>query len=244
MNWKLEVERFTKEEEADLARDKEGGDMVARERLIMSCLPYAVSLAARMVRHIQHPPKRDQRRDEAVSDAMLGLVKAVDALEPHRGRLTTLVSVCVRQEVWKHWRLYCGVIYVPNCAVDMKQNPSQEMMDKAANASRRVSLHKVTRPNMTDGGDNDPAIITETKEEAGRAMTAFLRLSDREREVVDRVVMHGETLRDVGEMQGVSRERIRQVKQQALERLREEFAGEAYMKTKSKNGKPEAAKGE
>lgn len=212
------VPRYTKEEEAELGRLAAAGDTVAREQLILSVVPWGIQVA---VRHCSGGGSQD----DAVSDAMVGVIKAVDGFEPDRGRLTTLVAYCVRTEIWRNSPSH-QLIRIPNTA--MKDSPSRT-------AKTAKLVYAALRPHSLNGGDVDhgnllpaseeidPAARLETADECSRAWKALATLSPRYRKVIILRVMHGWKLADVGEVIGVTRERVRQIQTKAMKELREAF---------------------
>ena len=78
---------------------------------------------------------------------------------------------------------------------------------------------------LPDGGETDPAEFLQNQDEWSKLEECFSKLRDREREVVERRFgLNGynpSTLDEVGNLLGVTRERVRQIQLNALSRLRD-----------------------
>lgn len=206
---------YTKKEEAELGRLVAAGDAEAREQLILSVVPWGIRIANRYHNGPAGP-------DEAISDAMIGVIKAVDRFEPERGRLTTLVEYCVRTEIWRNSPSH-RLIRIPNTA--MKDNP-----DRTAKTARLVyaalcpfSLDGENDSQSSASGEVDPAEQLETADEYRRAWKALATLTPRWRKVIILHVMHGWTLAEVGKALGVTKTRVGQIRKKAIQQLHEKF---------------------
>lgn len=217
----LDAERFTRPEEAALALSMNDGDATSRTRLILSCVPIAIHTAAQLCECITNFAKRRQKLDEAISDAMAGLVGAVDVFDPKRGRLTTLVVLRVRQSVTNNWRRYQGAVYVPQSATNPNHHRSEGMVKCAAVFMETTTIDSVPDDCFSDGGENRPDTLLETQVECKRAMAALSILDLRRRRVLDLNVMSGMSLQDISVEMVLTKQRVRQLKQTAIEQLRQ-----------------------
>lgn len=219
--WNANIEPLTREDERALAIAKDTGDMEARKRLILSCLPMAIHIAAKMCSSIRYRPYKNQRLDDAVSDAMLGLILAVDHYKGDRGRLTTLAWLSIKHSIMNGWRENSGPIRVPQA-----DSSSTEFTRKRMAAARFTTQIEIAPENLFhDDGVNDPSVRAIEHEIAVEMKVATSRLSYREREVIKlRWGLGGlptYTLRETASIFKVTRERIRQIEMKAIRKLRE-----------------------
>jgi len=101
--------RFSREEEAELARKAAGGDAASRKQLILAALRWAIKYACRI-----RPPLIPA--EDAAALGALGAVLAVDHFQPERGRLSTVTSLYVRHCVLRAHD-NDGAIRVPRSAL-------------------------------------------------------------------------------------------------------------------------------
>ena len=206
---------LTAEEERDYARRAETGCRECRKRLIESHLPLVVSMALRS--------RLDPSAlEDAVQDGSLGLIKAVDRFDIRRGvRLSTYAAWWIRQGIQSGIRRSCAV-RIP------------------AGAGNGRSLRRVIETVHLDGAVADA--LSSNGDETGLECAlnglfvqvtgeALADLPARERSIL---VMrfglfddHERTLSEVAAIIGVTRERVRQIQQSALRRLRAGPKGDA-----------------
>ena len=211
----LDGEIFTKDEEAELNTARLTGDMVARERLILSCAPWAIMCATKCCKsYVYHL----QELDYAISDAMIGLIHAVDKLEPEEGRLTTLVSISVKREIWLNRQSNTGAIRVPQCAQEgtAKRTAKMAELDKAARETLGTEYL-----NQWGSDTLDPAKLAETANDIQVSVEALSRLSKRDRKVVTMNVMCSYKLHEIGSLLCVTKERVRQIRNTAMKQLQD-----------------------
>lgn len=206
--------RFSREEEARLAWTARFGPPAtrseAREKLIMSCVP----LAARVSFEFSGKGIED---DDLLQTAMLALVHAVDCFEPWRkqGRLSTfvvfLVRLWLRGHVWERSRPirlppYNGVI----------QNRSN-----AAKASRVRQCwdvpERVEELSVKDDDVADAELREKQRSFFHEALSTLLPVRTAE---ILRMRLDGMTHREIGMVFGLSRQRIKQIIDDALNRIR------------------------
>lgn len=219
--------RFTRDEEARLAAVMRGGGPAGREAadlLARSVLPWACKVA------LQQAARHGLDREEAESLAYYAVARCLARFDPDRGRLTTLVGQSVPRMV-KHqadrWR---GPVAVPQYVFHPPAGVKvpAERKRAAAKAQQRVGeLDQFGRPvvgQLLDSRGGDPAeeLLAEEdrRELSARMEWALSLLSDRERRVVERRVLGGALLREVGEELGVTKEAVRQIEAKALKSLR------------------------
>jgi RNA polymerase sigma factor (sigma-70 family) len=157
-------------------------------------LPWLIKVASKFATG----PVRDS---EAFSDACLGLMLAADKYDTNRVvdgkpvRFITFAVWCVRNEIirGRQKRQLTKAIRERGIAVINLGAESQSVND-------RESLSQL-----------DAQVLEKLKESVGR-----LKLKDRE--IIERRLA-GETLREIGDSVGLTRERIRQIEQVAQEKL-------------------------
>ena len=90
-----------------LERYHHGGDLQAREELIVQWMPLAHSLARRYA-------GRGERYDDLFQVAMIGLIKAVDRFDLSRSvEFSTYATPTVLGEIKRHFRDYTAAVKVP-----------------------------------------------------------------------------------------------------------------------------------
>lgn len=198
---------LTAEEEARLARATRAGDPVARSRLVSANLRFVVSVA----RSYQG---RGLPLPDLVNEGNLGLVRAADRFDPGRGvRFISYAQFWVRRAMTQAIAVH------------------QERASADGAAPRRVSLDDRPPGAMSPFSELLPDTRAPAPED--RLVREDLRdvleasladLPDRERAVVRDYfglgVERARSLSDIACDMGVSRERVRQLKDQALARLR------------------------
>jgi len=182
------------------------GDGVARETLILSVLPWAVRMAWRY--------RSGEPVEELVSWAMPALCQAIDRWDPARGRLTTLVTVCVWQEISMAIRKTHYAV-IP---------PAASCMPKTPRARRAAECAQVMAESLDgDTGrfcsrDGDPVAEAIVAEGYGAWLVACEALPERLRDVLA-AIERGETYAVIGKRLGVTRQRVGQLRAQAMKRL-------------------------
>jgi RNA polymerase primary sigma factor len=198
---------LSREEEAELARRSRAGDDTARHRLVSANLRFVVSIAKRY-RHSAVPLA------DLVNEGNLGLLRAAERFDETHG---------VRFVSYAIWWIRQGMVRA--IARDAELNGRN-------GASRRVSLDQpLTAASTAPLQEVVPDERCEAPEE--RVMQRALRdavdssLTDLpEREQLVLRLYYGldgappYTLEEVGQRLGVTRERVRQIKERALARLR------------------------
>lgn len=159
-----------------------------------------------LVKHIANKYSQGTRNefDDLVQAGSIGLIKSVESYDPSKSRFMTYA--------------YRGI-----------QNHLKEYLRK---------LPKKTK-NLTRDEEDDPFEVEDTQVEApsgnlvkGEQLDSLKKamdsLNDREREVIQRHVMNGETLQAIGAEWGVSKVRIQQIGAKALSKLRDVLGPEQF----------------
>lgn len=210
-------ERFTREEEAELHAKMVDGDINARDRLFMSCAPFAVSLASSFYRTALERKNTRANLDDLTQEGLWGLLEAVDRFDPAKGRLMTVAYFRVRRRLLLYFKTN-RIIYIP-------VNKANIVDEKNPGTMFVGTLSKTRR--SYDGSDNspidncNPAILAEDADEAQRIMDKVGSLPERQRDILHRRFWRDETLSRIGASMGISKERVRQIQNNALDKIRE-----------------------
>ena len=232
---------LTAEQEKDLARKAQAGDSSARDVMIESNVRLVVSIAKRYV-------GRGLALDDLVAEGLIGLIHAVDRFDPDAGcRFSTYgtwwikqrirrsivdqsLSVRVPSYIWevvakferRKLEMEDELDRVPSIAEvveDMELGPT--WVAKILNAERARECIRIDAPedgrtlDVPDGGDV-PSSLTEFD------VDELLSVLPKRHRVILMARAAGETLSDIGEWIGLSRERVRQIAKEAYHILRKE----------------------
>lgn len=168
--------------------------------------------------YLAYVPGAAWEYDELLSDALLGIAKAIKRWSP-------LGGATLRTYVW--YRMRGEILDGRRRRGDMTRRELSEhlsMTDLPQDRQHAMSLSTWTHPDPDDGASDEPA--SPAAAEAFAAMEARVALeplidslSEREREVVQRVDLDGETLRTVGNDLGVTESRVSQIRARAHKRM-------------------------
>ena len=203
------VPRLSRDEEAQLGARSRAGDTAAQAALVQSHLRLGVSMATRY---------RDSPIEllDLIQWANLGLMEAAKRWHPERGTFATYAVYCIRSKISRAFRLLLG--------------QQQHYLTMASQDDLR-QLHYAL---LTDAESVEELARRTVTQAAVRA--AVTHLPEREREVITRhygLAGTPESLAALAREQGLSRERLRQVKDQALVRLRHLLSAAAPERTDS-----------
>jgi RNA polymerase sigma factor FliA len=220
-------------------RHIEQGDQEARERLIMLHLPYAKIVAAGLYgKHVYH----EAEFEEYVQWATLGLIEALDRYDPKRGaQFRTyahsrmqgairdgLEHISDRQEqISLHRQLLAERVAAVKQGVPL-DGPAR-LLETMAEVSMGLILSFMlddTGMVLNEANDlpNHCYEQLEFKQERLRIQAMIGKLTTREQSVVRLHYLQGMTYESIAQTLGISRPRVAQLHQQALQRLRKCFA--------------------
>src|SRR5215203_5946826 len=177
-------------------RYKEGGDASARERLVVAYSPLVKFVAGRTGARL--PSHVDQA--DLISYGMIGLIEAMERFEPRRQiRFETFAMQRIRGAIIDELR---SLDWVPRSV------RSRARDIEAANSK----LEHESAP--------DPQAALDTSEVKDRLAEAIQDLPERETLVVALYYFENLTLREIGEVLGVTESRVSQLHSKAVLRLR------------------------
>ena len=231
------------EEEYELAVRAKKGDRIARDRLLRANLRFVVSVAKKF--RGQGLPLAD-----LINEGNIGLITALDKFEPDKGYHFISYAVWwIRQSIMKAISEKGRTVRLPlNRSNELMQiqkaqkaimhdketsDPSVEDIAEATISGEVVSFDSPVRKGEESDSTFGDFIEDESKspeeEVVDGSMKAAVRnlltvLSDKEKRIIEmRFGLDGEkpmSLKEIGEVYGLTKERIRQIEKRALERLR------------------------
>lgn len=211
---------LTADEERELGMLIRAGDQAAFDRLVLSNL----RLVTNYVGKLEWPG--GMQRADLEQHGILGLMRAARDFDPanHDNRFSTYAMWWIRQSVLRALKREGGPIRVPEYLFNAARNVSKGR-EVPENIRELVARYQAIAVFSTGDGDgvNDVASPPDdagAAEEAEGLAVALAGLGDRERYVIEARFWRGESLAVVGEVLGVTKERVRQIEALALKRLR------------------------
>jgi RNA polymerase sigma factor (sigma-70 family) len=185
--------RFSKEEEAALIARRDAGDDEAFKLLAESVLPWALVCVRKASRY-----HRIRGVEEMLTIAHDAVMNAASSVKAEKGRLTTYTYYAVQTTIYNFLERTC-------------RHSCQQMSDSM--------WEKIPE----DRACHEDLIIKEEWDRYRMEMVEPLLadLPERQRHILLEYMEIG-TLEEVGEKEGISKERVRQIKRSALRKLRGE----------------------
>jgi RNA polymerase sigma factor (sigma-70 family) len=233
---------LTAEEEIALARRVQAGDRAARDRFAKANLRLVVSIA----RGYQG---RGLALGDLIQEGMFGLLRAIKKFDPDRGfRFSTYATKWIRQMIQEGLKSKAHPIHLPIWVQDCvglsdteitRRNPKVTI--SCVHQARRVLGMKRQEIDFRNAGvrDQDPGLAIDPADRPDEAaakgderdylMAAIGELDEREQRIIwGRYGIGGgpqQTLKDLGEELGITRERVRQIQNEAIRKLRKQLQG-------------------
>jgi RNA polymerase primary sigma factor len=232
-------ELITVEEEVELAQRIKKGDRTALEKLTRANLRFVVSVAKQYQNQGLSLP-------DLINEGNLGLIKAAEKFDETRG--FKFISYAVWSRIVRLPLNQVGSLNKINKAFskfeqEFERTPSPEELadvlelpkEKVSDTLRVSGRHVSVDAPFVDGEDNslldvlpnndspnaDKALLNESlTREIDRALAT---LTERERDIIKLffgIGIQEMTLEEIGEQFGLTRERVRQIKEKAIRRLR------------------------
>lgn len=193
--------RLPREEEIALYDRMREGDREARDRLVESQLPWVITLARKHVK-----PRHDQ--DDLIAVGVLALLQSLKSFDARKGRLSTWVRQPVEWRILAHLRAQSSIVHRPaNRPINQAFVAAWETAQQHTCLPAEIGVYE---PSQMDDAD---LLVRD------RLYRAIERLPERLRLVV-RLRLKGMTLLQIGRDYGLTKERIRQMHNRAIELLR------------------------
>ena len=180
-------------------------------------------------RFLRRKPWFRHLHDDLHSAALTGLCEAVRDYDSERGTWAALAVTAMEHNMLNEVKRIAGPVRTPSRQRTAQAVSLDEEHGVEADAEVATRLAHELRGTQRAEGPNRPRTLLDvlaadgdTPEREAAAMEAVRLLSgleDRQRDVIARRCAD-ETLAEIGERFGVSRERVRQIEQKALKRLR------------------------
>ena len=202
---------LTEEQERDLSERIRKGDERALNKLVEANLRFVVAIAR------QYKGKGLSMED-LVSEGNIGLMKAAGKYDAGRGlRFVNYAVVFVRQQIEKALKAESAEQRVEN-----RRDGQTRSVDAPLGAKTNMSLLSV----LVDGNASlaDERVYKASVEQA--VMAALQTLDERELKVVNACFGVGQealTMAEIAEDMGLKRERVRQIRDRAVRRMKKAY---------------------
>ena len=229
------------------ALDARGTERASREAL--ACAWQHRALVARVIRRcLHHRNQISVEMDDLISIGVLGIARGIETYDPEQGAFTTYVQHWIRQSITRAIDVQGQVVRRPTYLNEVERRRAKDPEAKVTKAAAYAvdvrwapvySLHATSRDEgltleevLPDQSANAEDRLDEERRRE-RVRRAIVALNARERLVIERLFVDEMTLGEAGRdltdsynTNGVSRERVRQIKEGALRKLRNILAGE------------------
>jgi len=224
----------------ELGSEAKGGSRKAMDQLVRQAMPMILSRVARY--------RPTTFYGDVKSHAMLGFMQGVLHYQEDRGpQLSTYAQYWVDMEVLKCVRAVSlrGVAKPDNPATKRiaglrwiwdRSRSIEEYVCEARRKYPQVSENDLralvplldnpqeTLVDMSYGAPDTEQVVAEAEDDFGRREAMWSALADlpeRQRDVIRWTMLEGETLERAGQRLGVTKERVRQLREKGLQKLRE-----------------------
>jgi len=225
---------FTAEEEAEMALKAKLGDEEAFEKMIKHNLKFVVSVAKQYQFQGLSLP-------DLINEGNIGLIKAIKKFDETRGfKFISYAVWWIRQQISQALNDTSRLIRLPaNKNLDsLRANRAEQKL--IATIGREVSYEEISKEcevsketievvNVKESvpedldyfGKEDPEEISSIEKDIQRVLST---ITEREGFIIDRyyglTIRESMTLEDIGEELGLTRERVRQIKEKAVKKLK------------------------
>lgn len=193
--------QISAERQAELRELSKAGDEQAREELICTSIPLAIKIAREF-------PITGTTLEDRIQEAVLTLTRCADRWEPEKSRLSTYLSAAVKFRLCRMIR-HERLVRPPYSTPITELRSTEPLVDFA-------NIQEDQLPYVVDDHDR------EHQERLESIRQARLLLPKRLQDVLGSR-SKGKTLREIGERLGLSKERVRQLEEEALRLLREQL---------------------
>ena len=219
---------ITVEEEVELAQRIRKGDRAALEKLTRANLRFVVSVAKQYQNQGLSLP-------DLINEGNLGLIKAAEKFDETRGfKFISYAVWWIRQSILQALAEQSRIVRLP-----LNQVGSLNKISKAFSISDTLKVsgrHISVDAPFVEGEDNSllDVLVNDDSPMADRSLVneslsreidrALSTLTEREKEIIQMFFGIGTqemTLEEIGDKFGLTRERVRQIKEKAIRRLRQ-----------------------
>ena len=232
---------ITVEEEVELAQRIRKGDRIALEKLTRANLRFVVSVAKQYQNQGLSLP-------DLINEGNLGLIKAAEKFDETRGfKFISYAVWWIRQSILQALAEQSRIVRLPLNQVgslnkiskafskfeqENERRPSPEELadeleipvDKISDTLKVSGRHISVDAPFVEGEDNSLLDVLVNESLAREIDRALSTLTDREKEIIQMFFGIGQqemTLEEIGDKFGLTRERVRQIKEKAIRRLRQ-----------------------
>ena len=208
---------LTDEQERELSERIKQGDQRALGRLVQANLRFVVKMASLY---------RGQglQLDDLISEGNLGLMTAAAKFDASRGtRFVVFAAPYVRRQIERAIEEQNGIYKVPKDADKLAKHEGKALsVDAPLGGRTNLSLLSVLV--NQDSPQADERVYSEAIERA--VELALMSLSERETQVINRFFgldREHETMAEIAEDLNLKRERVRQIRNRAIRRLKKNY---------------------
>ncbi|MBR1388566.1 MAG: sigma-70 family RNA polymerase sigma factor [Prevotella sp.] len=209
---------LTAEEERQLAEQIKSGNSRALNRLVEANLRFVVTIATQY-------KGRGLQMDDLVSEGNIGLMKAATRFDPSKGtRFVNYAVVHIRQQIEKAIAQQTGLYQVPKDVVSKSAQLQGQPLSVDAPLGHRANMSLLSVLVNPDAPLADERVHSEAIEDA--IEFALGSLDKRESQVVNAffgINQEHETMAEIAEDMDLKRERIRQIRDKAIRKLRKAY---------------------
>ena len=210
---------LTDEEERELSRKIKEGDGIAFSKLVKANLKFVVSIARQY-------KGNGVAMEDLVSEGSIGLMKAASKFDGEKGvRFVNFAAGHVRRQIEKAIDQQAGLYKVPkDAADDATAHQQSKPLSVDAPIGHRTNMSLLSVLVNPDAPMADERVHSEAVEEA--IEFALQSLDERESRVVNAffgINQERETMAEIAEDLDVKRERVRQIRDKAVRKLRRAY---------------------